>query len=355
MFGTNTILDQLALIKNQTVIQYGEDKLAAQFQDFRDAQNALVQLMVKDLIEPTTERISTYGAAQKMEMHKADEYTRMDAQKAAPTPTDIGWPLDEFQLSLQWTQKALQVMTVADAATKEMGVAEADLRSLRKAIASALFKSTNNLTYKDRMVDNYTIPLRALYNADSAPIPIDEYGNTFDGATHTHYLGTGSLVAADISALVLTVAEHGVEGSLRIYINRAQETAVSGLANFDPVLPVRLSPGGGSTADVVDAPRLATFDYYNRMIGLWDGAIEVWVKPWIPTSYILCFDDGGAKPLRMRYRENIGSDLRLVAEDDRYPLRARTYEREYGISAYGRDQAAVLYTANATYAIPTIS
>lgn len=356
MYGTNTVLDQLALIRNQTVIEYGEDRLAEQFQQFFDAQNRLVGMMLDNLVEPTTERISTWGSAARIDMIRIDEYTRADAQKAAPSPADIGWPLEEFQVSLQWTRKALQVMTVADAAKNIAAVGEADLRNLRKEIARAIFTPTNNLTYKDRMVDNYTIPLRALLNADSAPIPDDEFGNTFNAATHTHYLGTGSLVAADVEGLLNTVAEHGVGGQLFLFINRAQEAAVSAMANFDPFLPVRIEPGGGSTADVAQGARLAPFDWYNRAIGLWNGNVEVWVKPWVYANYMVALDtDPDERPLRMRFRDGIGRDLRVVAEDERYPLRAQTYEREFGLSVWGRSNAAVLRTNNATYAAPTIT
>lgn len=359
MFGTLSILDQLALIKNQTAVEYGEERLAQDFQRFLAVQNARVQELTSLLVEDTTERLSSYGTGARIEMNKADEFARSDAQKVFPTTTDIGWPLDLFQASIQWTRKFLQVAPVSELAIQMQAVEEADMRNVRKEIQRALFTPTNRLTYKDRLVDNATLPVRALLNADSAPIPEDEFGNTFDASTHTHYSGTGSLAAADITSLVNNVAEHGVSGTsnLKIYINRAQEATIRGFTNnFDPYAPTLIDPGPGSTADViVGNPRVQPFSIYNRPIGIWDGVTEIWVKPWIFANYILVVDeDPTRRVLRRRTRPQVGGNLELVVEDERYPLRARTVEREFGISVWNRDRAAVLYTANSTYAAPTI-
>jgi hypothetical protein len=358
MYGTLSVLDQLSLIKNQTAAEYDEQRLSDDFQRYFDSQNLLVQQMTADLVEPTTVRLTSYGTGSRIDMIKADEYTRADAQKALPTPTDIGFPLDKFQATLQWTRSYLQVTTVADLANQVKAVGESDLRAVRKEIARALFKPTNNLTYVDRFIDGVTLPLRALYNADSSPIPDDEFGNTFNGATHTHYFGTAAFVAANVETLVTTIIEHGSTGPIRIYINRGQEAAVSAMANFDPFLPVRLAPGGGSTADLALGGTLDnTVNPNNRVIGLWDGTFEVWVKPWIYANYVVAVEvDPSNRVLRMRSRPATGSgNLQFVVEDEKYPLRARTAEREYGISVWSRSKAAVLKTDNAVYASPTIT
>lgn len=357
MFGTLSVLDQLALIKNQTAVEYGEQRLADQFQVFYDSQNALVQELSGILIEDTQERLASYGTGARLEMYKADEFGRADAQKARPATTDIGWPLDLFQISLQWTRKFLQVAPVSELAIQTRAVGEADLRALRREIQRALFTPTNNLSYKDRFVDGVTLPIRRLLNADGAPIPEDQYGNVFNGGSHTHYLGTGSLVAADIVSLVQTVVEHNLRPNMKIYINRAQEAAISAMPNFDKYSLPLINPGPGSTADeIVGNPRLNVFNVNDRPIGIWDGAIEVWVKPWVIANYIIAIDeDAQNKVLRRRTRAATGGgQLQLVVEDERYPLRAQTSEREYGISTWSRDKAAILYTANATYAAPSI-
>jgi hypothetical protein len=355
-YGTFGILDQLALIRNQTAIQYDEQRLSDDFQRFVDQQNAFVTEMTADLIEDTTERITSYGTGARIDFVKVDEYARPDAQKALPTTTDLGFPLEAFSISLQWTRKYLLVASVADLANGVRSVAEADLRNVRRQIQTALFTPTNNLTYKDRLVDNYTIPIRRLVNADSAPIPEDEFGNTFDGSTHTHYLGTASFVAADVESLISTVIEHGNIRNPFIFINRAQEATVTGFANFtkynQPLL--NLAPGGTTNTAQQD---IQPFDIYNRPIGVWDGDVEVWVKPWVPAGYVLALDiDPANKILRRRVRpETGGGALARVADDDRYPLRASTWEREFGISVWSRLKAAILDTGHSSYTAPTLS
>ena len=357
MYGTHSILSSLRAFDAQNVLTYGEDKL---FEDFRRALNAhnrMVEDMVAPLVEVTDDRVRRYGTEMRQFMIEADEYTRADAQKIAPAGVDIGFPLRVYQASLQWTRKYLQVATVGEVADRYVAVERADAAQVRAVVQRALFTPTNNLTYKDRMIDGITLPLRALLNADSAAIPDNEFGVTFDGATHNHYLGTASLVAADITSAVNTVVEHGITGTLRIYINRAQEAAVTAMANFDAYQQPMISPGGGSTADVT-GQNIQPFSIYDRAIGVWDGAIEVWVKPWIPASYILVIDiDPAYRVLARRHREGQpGLDaLQIVAEDEKYPLRAQTMEREFGVSVWTRHKAAILYAGNATYAAPTFT
>lgn len=355
-YGTHSVLDSLLAINSQSVLDYGEDRLLDDFQRSLDAHNALVEDMASSLVEYTTDRVRRYGVADTVEMIEADELTRADAQKPAPEGVDVGFPLRPFQISLQWTRKYLQVATPADLAKTMQAAERADIVNVRKNIQRALFTSTNNLTYKDRMIDNTTVPLRALLNADGGSIPDDEYGNSFDGSTHTHYLATSSLSAADIESAVNTVIEHGVNGQLSININKAQEAAVSGFANFDGLLQVNIARGGGFTGDIVEGKgALNPFDVNNRLIGVWNGAIEVWVKPWVPATYIAVVeDDPGKRVLAFRTRggsANLGV-LQLVAEDENFPLRAQTLEREFGVSVWGREQAAVLFTGGASYTIP---
>lgn len=359
MYGTNTILDTLMEFDRQNVLDYGEDRLLADFQRSLDAHNALVDDMVAPLVEPTTDRVRRYGTEQRMTMIEADEFTRADAQKVAPAGVDVGFPLRLYQISLQWTRSHLLLRTPADLAKDLAAAQRADIANVRAAVQRALFTPTNNLTYLDRRIDGTTLPLRALLNADSAAIPDNDFGVSFDGATHTHYLARagGSVAASDIESAIATVVEHGVTGQIVIYINRAQEAAVAAMANFTAWTPLRLERGGGFTGDLAQGGTEQPFDIYNRSIGLWNGNIEVWIKPWVPASYIaVCEIDPGRRILARRRREGVNLDIfQIVADDEKYPLRARTLEREFGVSVWGREQAAILYTGNTTYAAPTIT
>jgi hypothetical protein len=59
----------------------------------------------------------------------------------------------------------------------------------------------------------------------------------------------------------------------------------------------------------------------------------------------------------MRTRPN-GGNLELAFEDERYPLRARGWEREFGVAVWQRTNGAVLYIdtgAAGAYVAPTIT
>lgn len=359
-FGTLAINDLLA-VTDQSVVAYGEDNVNEAIREAVAAHNRLVEDMLGNFVEFTTESIARYGGGDDFGiMEEVDEYARVDAQKGRPAGVDIGWPLRKTQRSLQWDREWFRQHTPAELADQYLRVEKSDRETVFSHVRKALFTPTNNLTYVDRFVDRTTKPLRALLNADGAPIPPDEFGNTFNAATHTHYMATAAMTAANVQAAIDNVVEHGVDGDVRLFISRFQEPAVTGFtSNFDARQIVNVAPGGGSTADVVAGAPLDPFRYHDRSIGFWNGAVEVFVKPWIPAGYLVPVDlNPSARVLRYRRRAGIGGEvgggnLDLVASDDHFPLRASTYEREFGVSPWQRHKAAILYVGGASYVAPS--
>jgi hypothetical protein len=233
--------------------------------------------------------------------------------------------------------------------------AAADIKAFLRAIKQALFKPTNNLTYKDRLQTNLELPLRALLNADGTAIPTGPNGQTFDGSTHTHYKGVASLTAASLSALIDNVVEHGVDGQIRLYIARADEATVRGFTGFSAYLDARITVTGAAQ---IGSQALDTTSPDDRAIGVFDGA-EVWVKPWVLEDYQAVIDYGATEKalgIRTRTGSLTGTGaFAIQAENEAYPLRARDVGREYGVGVVNRHKAAVQYSANATYAAPTFS
>lgn len=353
-YGTLLTLDTLRATY-QTVAEFGEDLAFASIQALMDAHNEIVQTMYADLVDRTTDRLRRYGTPDSMTFVKTDEIGRPDAQKILPGAV-AGFPLDSYQASVQWTRKYFQNATVAEIAGQWIAMRTADLQRIQLEVKRALFVPTN-YNFDDYLVDRLqqiTLPVRALLNADGLGIPAGPNGETFNGATHTHYLATASLVAADVVALLETVLEHYNSGEAVIYINRAQETAIRGMgANFTAMLNANIV--GPDTATRFEGAPLNAIRLYNRPIGIFNGA-EVWVKPWIPAGYIVAFIKGQPKALVMRSRPGAGNgDLQLVADDERYPLRARTYEREFGVGVWNRTAAAVLFTGGGTYTAPALA
>jgi hypothetical protein len=350
-YGTHSVLDTLAA-SQQTIAQFGEDRAFEALDVVLAAHNAVQADLVDGLVERSTDRLRRYGGVTAVNMSKVDEFGRADAQKIA-AGANVGFPLYLYSASVQWTRKFMQNTATRELAATVTAIMAADTNAVNYELKSAIFRPTNNTTYTDTLVDNVALTLRALVNADSEVIPPGPNGETFDGATHTHYLGTASLVAADISALLLTVIEHYSAGRPRLYINAAQEATVRGFtSNFYPYTTPLLV---NNTAGIVAPGTLETGNLGDRSIGVWspyDAIVSV--KPWIPANYMFAFVDGAAPPLVWRTRAGSG-ELELVADDELHPLRARSWEREFGVGVWNRTNGAVLRTNNATYAMPTIT
>jgi hypothetical protein len=347
-FGTLSVFDAMAS-QIQTVVQFGEDRAWDALQAAIDAHNRITLDLLGTLVAVTDDRLRRYGGIDNMAMQDADEYSTPDAQKVF-TGATVGFPLRAYQIGLQWTRLAFMTLKVNQLAMQAQAALDADTTNLQTQIKRALFTPTN-YTFTDRRVDYVQLPVKALINADGTQLPPDPFGNTFDGSTHTHYLADTTWNETLATNLVNTVMEHSNTGDLKLYINRAQETATRAFAGFTRYEDPRII-----TASTTTLAR-GTLDFtqvYNRAIGIF-GAAEVWVKPWIPSGYELALRLGpGLQPLVMRRRSMDGGfgNLQLVAEAESFPLRAQYFEREFGMAVWNRINAAVSYSGGAAYVVP---
>ncbi|MGK2898625.1 MAG: hypothetical protein ACSLE9_08040 [Burkholderiaceae bacterium] len=349
-FGTLSILDTLAA-SQQTVAEYGEDRAFEQIDAALQAHNAQLTEMTDWLAETTTDRQRRYGTQDAMVMEDLDEFGAPDAQKLAAGAT-VGFPLRMSGIALQWTRSYFMRAQARELAAQVTGTLDADRLATIRAVKNALF-GVANYTFVDRLIDNVDLAVKRLVNADSASIPLGPNGESFDGASHTHYVArVGALAASDISGVIRLVAEHFAQGDTVLLINQASEAAVRGFtSNFTPYVDARIIP-----AQNVQVARtaLAVNNIYDRPIGIFDTA-EVQVKPWIPANYMVAIQRGVEKPLVRRIDPVAGDGLLLVAEDERHPLRARTWERRHGFGVWNRTAAAILYTGGTSYVVPTIT
>jgi hypothetical protein len=360
-YGTLSLLDTLSVIDKDNIYDYGEDRLYAHLTDLLNVHNAMTTQMVSLFVEFTTDNIRRFGAgAVSGEMIEVDEWGLTDVQKTQVAGYDIGFPLRAYQYSLGWTRKYFELKAVSDLAKEFVASQEADVRNVKRQMLSALFNPVN-YTFTDRLVNFQTLPVKRLTNADGSPIPINEFGATFVGGTHTHYLGRagGALAAADITAAIDTVVEHGIAGGqVLVLINKAQEPAIAAMTPFTPLQAPMVDLGPGSTVQLV--ARMSRENPYrldDRPIGVWDGYVVVHTKPWIPPNYIVIMIVGSTagKVLTFRTRNVPGyGTLRMVAEHEHYPLRAQHMEREFGVGVWQRLGAAVLYAGGSSYVAPVI-
>ena len=352
-YGTLAVLDDLATT-NETIAGFGEEAVARRFQQALAVHNATWADMVSDLVTPTASYLLPYGGSDTAIMNELDEWGAADASK--PTSAgNVGLPLRIYGGTLQWTRTYMETYSVARAASKLDAFAAADVLLFQRNIKRAFFKSTNTVGYIDRLQSGLTFDLKALLNADGQAVPEGPGGTTFNGATHTHYVGSTTLTAAALLSLINNVVEHGVDGDLRLYIARANEAAVRALVGFSAYVDARLTVGSGTTIGNVALDMTSLTD---RAIGVFEGA-EVWVKPWVPTDYQVAIDVGsGQKPLGARTRTGDFTGMgafQIHAEHEHYPLRAQHMGREYGVGVVGRHKAAVNYSAAATYVIPAFT
>ena len=352
MAPTTGIHDISALLaaRFQSVAAFGLDTIERVLQDDIDAHNAIVQDMLGDIAEPTTDRQRIYGTSADGDMQEVDEFGKAPTQLSKPGAT-VGFPLRLFQFNVGWTAKWMQTKTPADMATMVLAAEKAHLREIQRQIKKAIFRATN-YTFRDHLVDNVDLAIKRFVNADSAAIPDGPNGETYDGATHTHYDANNGWDATAYTNHINDVIEHGHGNAVYSAINKADEAAVRALTGFtayvDPRVIYRATDAPGQTLDI------SRLD--NRAIGIFAGA-EIWVKPWALDNYPFTWDSGDPnKPLCFRQRDATSlQGLRIAAENEDYPLYARFLEAEFGFGVWTRTNGAVLYVASGTWADPTIA
>jgi hypothetical protein len=342
-------INSLLAVKFQSAAEFGLNKIQAVFEADLAAHNQIVNELVSDLCELTTDRQRIYGSSVNSEMVEVDEFGRSPTQKVTYGDS-CGFPLRLFQYAIGWTDKWFQTHTPAEMAHQLLAAEKAHLKAIQNEIKKALFLSAN-YDFVDFLVDKVTLHCKRLVNADGMAIPEGPNGEAFDPATHTHYNANAALTAEKMIENAEDVLEHGHSAKVLIAINRAQEATVRGLAEFkaytDPRLIYRVTDTPGQTLDIT---RLD-----NRAIGL-IGPAEVWVKPWVPANYQVAWDASSPnKPLAFRQRASTQlQGLRVAANLAAFPLNAQYLEAEFGISVWTRTNGAVLYSAGAVYADPAL-
>ncbi len=343
-------LNTLLAVQDQSVVAYGKDSIIEVLQRDLAAHNRLMEEVVSSLCEVTSDVQRKYGTSSHGDMMEVDEYGQAPTQRTK-AGSNVGFPLKRFEYPLGWSETWMQEKTPADMAKMIIAAQTAHRKAVMREIKRAVFGPTNYV-FEDHLATTVDLNVKRFVNADGAAIPDGPNGETFDGATHTHYDANATLTAAAAQATIDDVVEHGHGSMVKIAINRANEAAFKLLAGFeafsDPRLVYRASDTPGQTLD------LSRLD--DRAIGLF-GAAEVNVKPWVPANYAFVWAaDDGNKPLAFRQKPQAGlQGLRLVAQIGDYPLHAQIMEALFGVGAWTRTNGAVLYFASGTYAEPTFS
>jgi hypothetical protein len=351
-YGTLMLSDLLATV-SQTVAQFGEQNIWDVFERSLAAHNRQMVEMVDEFVQPTTERLLGSGGIQTGDFEELHEYSTPRPQKVAPGQ-NLGLPMRNYGYGQQWTDLYLEEATVADLAGQFVAVLDADRRNIMNQINTAVY-NTSNFNFVDiRRKDNVTLPVKRLANADGFSLPVGPNGETFNGATHTHYLArVAAFASTDLDALITTAQEH-YAGPVIVGINAAQEAAVRAFTGFNATLDARIIP---ATTTAYAGGELDVTNPGNRRIGVCNGA-EIWVKSWAIANYLIAWNRGAPKALGFRTRNGTDAPsgrLRPIYRQRGYPLTMEGWAREFGVGVVSRVSMAILYVGGTTYAAPTLT
>lgn len=361
LFGTLTSFDTLKS-SNQTIAQFGEDRAWDGIASLLNIFNLQRNEIIKDMVDTTTSRLRRYGGAPRMRLQRTDEFGTPNVQKGK-LPAPIGFPLEKYEIAVQYTRTYFKTKKAAEFAAQIEMVMTASMTAMIGNIKAAIFGATN-FNFVDYLVDHldyqFTLPIKALINADGQPIPPGPNGEFFDGTTHNHYLASAGMTNSWLASVVETVLEHTNVGNAIMWIARGDAATVSVLPDFKELVYTTTEK---ATVQEYGEGSLDPNKLNNRQIGWFRGA-AVWVKPYMVSGYVFVYmANNGRQPLVMRVRgedpdggnavEGAG-DLQLVYQAESHPLRATGWEQEYGISVWNRTNAAVGYFGGVNYVIPNI-
>ncbi len=303
--------------------------------------NAVVQDELTSLVEFTTDVRRAYGAGGVSVWNRGDEYARAQTQKGVGHG-EVTFPFDKFIVATGWTEDFRRLAPPAKYAQAFDAVRRGYIQMLQTGIGAALFGAAD-YDWNDYMATRLTFNVKRLLNADGAPIPLGPYGAAFDPATHTHYLVTQNLTAADADTQVRTVVEHGAGADVRIHINQADTAQWRALPGFVSALPsiVTQATTVASIATPLDTTRLT-----NRLIGVLANGAQVWTKPWVYPGYSFAYDLADPeRPLACREDLAGSSQLGLNGQVAAIPLTAQHYVARFGFGVNDRTNGAILYFA----------
>lgn len=353
--GIHSLEDLRAQRQAGSAVAVGLDTINDVLQAELAYANQTLTEQLSDLVEDTTDTRRIYGTSGRIMPMEVDEFGVAPTKKIL-TGAEVAFPLRLYKQAVGWTTKFLEAASAAEVAEQYIKVRTGHALGVTRNLARALFFEENYTDF-DILVHGKQVELtiRRLLNADGSPIPDSPAGVSFDPSTHTHYVARASTLAAtDIDNLIKNVTEHGNTQGLRLYINVANAAAIRGLtAGF---IGLR---DAGIIYNVTDTTQIAEDfgDLENQRIGFWrNTSVEIWVKPWVPATYVLCFSAGAPEKVLCRRQSELESQrgLRLMSEFPTYPLRADNFEATYGFGVWNRTAAAVLYIGNTTWADPAI-
>ncbi len=372
-FGTHEVSDALApLVGNfQTVVDFGIENAYEQINAENTAYNASVTAEMDERCEIGEEETRVFGGADEFAVQEGDEFSNPDAQKVEGG-YPIQFPMRRHEQKVAWTYDFSRTNSVDKLAASYVAARTADVRWMQRQMRLALYypfsrparlpDGTDNPNAFKEFLNSPKIKksLYPLLNADGMPVPVGPNGETFDPATHTHYMASdwtaaGSTAATrdgDMQAAVLNLVEHGLDQGSRlcIEINMLDAGQFVALPNFVAAAPIGVQLGD-NTAFAIGS-QLDPRNYNNRFLGTYLG-FEVWTKPWVFPNYKTITSLGTRKTLYWRKQKGgLNGDFELVFTNPSYKLLSDIMRRDGGCSVQNRETGVVLYTGGPVFQTP---
>lgn len=310
------------------------------------AVNSVNDPLVSALTYRTTEDRVTGGNTSDKVFQRAAEYTIPRPQRSSGS----GWllPLYENAITLGFTQKALETITI-DTFERELATTvQAIQRGQRADVLEALFTMT------ERPLDNDGTGATPGFigsgsgtNVYTGPVPPGETLGTYD---HYYRLPTSGLEAA-VKAAFDKFAWFYPGATFDLIATPTILPTVTGFTGFVGAGSALVRPAQGTAEALVDP---------NRYLGVLFNSIRVWPsETQISGNQFAIFHSAGQNsnqnPLAWRYSDIWGADA-WVEDRALYPLADAIVNQNYGVGVNDRAGALLIdVDSSGDYTAPTIA
>ncbi|MGH9907775.1 MAG: hypothetical protein ACRD8U_19580 [Pyrinomonadaceae bacterium] len=282
-------------------------------------------------------------------------------------PFNLGYSFKWYDIAIRYTwQYLLEAKRDALQALNRTA-----LDGGRRLYFSRVFRRIFNNVNETATIDEQSVNVYTLYNADGTVPPAYE-NNTFNGS-HTHFLtsGAATLDPGDLATLEDDLASHGYRFDLGyelvLVVNKQEgsviRTFVAGqgtpASRYTFIHNPANRPGGvilPMNGGIIGTPEGSL----PQQIGTW-GPFKVVEMSLVPAGYMFAFATGGEQNLGnlvgIRQHENpAGRGLRLVqGPNPNYPLTDSFYSFGFGTGVRHRGGGIVMQvTASGSYTIPAL-
>jgi hypothetical protein len=343
-------LEDLKAVTNVSAADFGLDNILATIQVELQNHNVVVNEMISNLCEINSDAQAAWGGTTDGTMQEVDEFASSPTQKTLP-PGVVGFPLRKFDYTIGWTSDLMERATPAKLAEMTVAAEIADIRNLRRQIAIALFRPTP-YTWFDRLETQLSYSVRPFINAGGDQIPAGPAGETFNPASHTHFVANASVDATVLRTAINNLVEHGHGNLVTIMINRAQAAAVAALTGFVAVQPANIIIGANTNVGVGQLDISRTDE---RLIGYFDG-YPVFTRSWVPNNYVFISAIGDTRK-SLRFRQPPQASLqgfRLESSEKAHPLYVNVFERYVGFAPRTLTNGVCVFFGGGSYVQPTI-